>query len=185
VWQELITDPGFVPQHGTREVLYALELLEPASPCPDGKVRTLRPDEFPAWDVLNGAFCSELNLPREPASETRRARFSGGARQGQWWGAFEDAELTSIAALNAVYSATGQVGGVYTARPHRRQGRSRAMMRQLIADAIQVHQLTRLILFTGEDNEVARRMYESLGFTERGAYALLLGTRASRSVGPA
>jgi predicted GNAT family acetyltransferase len=118
-------------------------------------------------------------LPREPTLEERRTRFVGSARQGLWWGAFEGTDLHSVAALNAIHGPMGQVGGVYTGKSRRGQGLASATMRQLSADASQVHHLSRLVLFTGEDNRAARRLYESLGFQERGAYGLLLGTRAS------
>jgi predicted GNAT family acetyltransferase len=179
VWQQLLTEPGFVPMHGTREVLYVLEQPEPVPASADIEVRRLSARDFAAWDALNGAFCTETQLPREADIRARRTRFVGGAAQGLWWGAARGADLVAIAALNAVYGAMGQVGGVYTHAGHRRQGVAGALMRQLISDAVQVHRLGRLSLFTQEDNRAARRLYESLGFEERGDFGLLLGTRGA------
>lgn len=179
VWQQLITEPGFVPVHGGREVLYVLEQPQPFAPSPDIEVRSLTPRDFPGWDALNGAFCEEIQLPREPEIQARRTRFVGGAAQGLWWGAVRGGDLVTIAALNAVYGAMGQVGGVYTHAGHRRQGLAGATMRQLITDALTVHRLSRLTLFTGEDNRAAQHLYESLGFKERGDFGLLSGTRGA------
>jgi predicted GNAT family acetyltransferase len=177
VWQQLLTEPGFVPLHDAREVLYVLDPLPPRTPSLIVQARSLRPDEFLAWDALNSAFCAELSLPREATLEVRQARFAADVQQGRWWGACEGTELRAIAALNAVYGAMGQVGGVYTPAGHRRGGLARATMCKLIADAAQIHHLSRLILFTGEDNRAARALYESLGFREQGAFGLLLGRR--------
>jgi ribosomal protein S18 acetylase RimI-like enzyme len=69
-----------------------------------------------------------------------------------------------------------QIGGVYTAPHLRRQGLSRALMRALIDDAIRLHGLTRLLLFTGENNDAALSLYDSLGFVRVGAFALCFGS---------
>jgi ribosomal protein S18 acetylase RimI-like enzyme len=51
-------------------------------------------------------------------------------------------------------------------------------MRCLMEDSREHHRFDQLILFTGEENYGARRLYESLGFEVAGAYGLLLGARA-------
>lgn len=177
VWRLLRKDPGFVPLTDSREVLYALEPLPgPETLSPAVTARSLVPADFDAWQPLNTAFCVELDLPREESPATQRALFEKRARDGLWWGTFQDNTLVSIACLNAVYRDLGQVGGVYTHPACRRSGLSRTTMTRLIHDAARTHHLRKLVLFTGEDNG-ARRLYESLGFLERGAFALLLGER--------
>jgi predicted GNAT family acetyltransferase len=94
-----------------------------------------------------------------------------------WWGAFDGAQLAAIVALNATYGSLGQVGGVYTRPADRKKGLARAAMRLLMQDSRDYHRFERLILFTGEENHGARRLYETLGFEAVGAYGLLLGTR--------
>ena len=64
---------------------------------------------------------------------------------------------------------------VYTLPAHRKQGLSTAVMQQLMLDAKQLHHIRKLIIFTGETNQSARRVYESLGVTPVGNYALLFG----------
>jgi hypothetical protein len=41
-----------------------------------------------------------------------------------------------------------------------------------------------LVLFTGEENQAARRLYESVGFEAAGAFGLLLGERRVNSRAP-
>jgi ribosomal protein S18 acetylase RimI-like enzyme len=53
-------------------------------------------------------------------------------------------------------------------------------MRWLVCDACNHHRFSKLVLFTGEDNLGARRLYESLGFEVAGAFGLLLGARRPR-----
>ena len=79
-----------------------------------------------------------------------------------------------MAGLNAVHRQLGQVGGVYTVPNRRRLGLSRATMHALVTDSIRVHGLERLILFTGEHNHAARHLYDRLGFSTIGDFALLM-----------
>jgi hypothetical protein len=50
-------------------------------------------------------------------------------------------------------------------------------MELLIEDSWEQHHFRKLILFTGGENQSARRLYESLGFESAGAFGLLLGSR--------
>jgi predicted GNAT family acetyltransferase len=186
IWELLQADPEFVPRHGEKEVLYALAPLRAdaiaAAPGASREisVQSLEPEDFGPWARLNTAYCDELNLPHELSEEQRRARFVASARARLWWGAFHRDTLVAIAGLNASYGSVGQVGGVYTEPGYRQQGLSRATMEALISDCAKVHRFARLILFTGEGNAGARRLYESLGFKEQGAFGLLLGERRSQ-----
>jgi len=109
--------------------------------------------------------------------EGRRAGFETSARNGHWWGGWDGDRLVSIASFNAFSHPAAQVGGVYTIPDCRRQGYSRAVMQVLLRDAVTVHQLTRVILFTGEQAHPARALYESLGFETCGAFGLFFGER--------
>jgi predicted GNAT family acetyltransferase len=44
-------------------------------------------------------------------------------------------------------------------------------------DSVARHRLDRLVLFTGEDNAPARRVYENVGFQPVGHFALMFDTR--------
>ena len=87
-----------------------------------------------------------------------------------------------MAEFNAKAMDLGQVGGVYTTPAHRKKGFAQSVMRQLITDAGKVHQIRKLIIFTGENNQPARRLYESLGVHPIGYYALMFGNNNSLNV---
>lgn len=91
----------------------------------------------------------------------------------------------AIAGLNASFGSMGQIGGVYTRPTHRRGGVATSVMRALHLDACTRLSMDKLILFTGEHNVAARRLYESLGYSEFGHYSLLFGGWRLRVCGPA
>ncbi len=179
LWRLLCASHGLAPTQESREVLYRLTL--PFDGGVDGPeapdVRTLTAGDYPAWDALASAFLREQSLP-VGTPEGRKVGFTQSAINGHWWGVWEADQLVSIASFNAFYRPAGQVGGVYTVPERRRQGLSRAVMRTLLRDATEIHQLTRVILFTGERALPARALYESLGFAAIGAFGLYFGDRA-------
>jgi predicted GNAT family acetyltransferase len=182
IWSLLRADPWFEPGQGTRDVLYRLALdddtVAEQSALPEGlTVRALEGGDFERWERLNTAYLAELHLPLPVVDEAHEAEFARRARARWWWGAFMGPELAATVALNAAYGVVGQVGGVYTRPADRRKGVARAAMRLLVKDASEYHHFEKLILFTGEDNQGARALYESLGFESAGAFGLLLGSR--------
>jgi predicted GNAT family acetyltransferase len=187
LWKLLCVDPRFETTHNLKDVLYRLMLKE--APCAvagsGSNLRLLEAADFVQWERLNRAYFAELSLPLQATLEQRRTDFIVRIRSGLWWGAFDDGqELVSIASLNATYGSLGQVGGVYTRPAERRQGLSRAVMRLLIEDCSQRLKFEKLVLFTGEDNTSARKLYESLGFAAAGAFGLLLGDRRANTRAP-
>jgi predicted GNAT family acetyltransferase len=179
LWNLLRADPRFEMTHHLKDVLYRLMLKDTADPVAGSvQVRLLEAADFVQWERLNTAYFAERSLPLQATLEQRRTDFIMRMRSGLWWGAIDDrGELTSIASLNATYGSLGQVGGVYTRPADRRKGLSHAVMQRLIADCRQRLGFEKLVLFTGEDNMSARRLYESLAFEEAGAFGLLLGDR--------
>jgi RimJ/RimL family protein N-acetyltransferase len=186
LWQLLLADPQFEPTHSAKDALYRFPLSmlpgDAGANAPPGiTVRALGAEDFEQWEPLNAAYLAELYLPPPSPGESRKAEFASRARARLWWGAFDGAQLATIAGLNATYGSIGQVGGVYTRPAERKKGLARAAMRLLMQDSRDYHRFERLILFTGEDNHGARRLYESLGFEAVGAYGLLLGARPPTS----
>ncbi len=183
LWNLLCADPQFEPSHSTKEVLYgrplsAGDLGDGIDAAPGTLVaRPLQAEDFDRWEPLNTAYLAELNLPWQSTLLQRKEEFESRARAHRWWGVFEGEQLVAIAGLNAMYGQLGQVGGVYARFGERRKGLGRVVMRELIRDSLRRHHFERLVLFTGEDNVGARRLYESLGFEAGGAFALFLGTR--------
>jgi ribosomal protein S18 acetylase RimI-like enzyme len=140
-------------------------------------VRALDASDFQQWERLNSAYCAELKLPLPVVDDAHAVEFARRTRAKWWWGAFVGRQLAAIVGLNAAYGTVGQVGGVYARPEDRKKGLARAAMELLIEDSREHHRFTKLILFTGEENLGARRLYESLGFELAGAFGLLLGSR--------
>jgi uncharacterized protein len=182
LWELLRADPRFEPGLASRDVLYRLALAGRAAsghpPLPaQVAVRPLDAGDFEQWERLNTAYCAELNLPLPVVDAAHEAEFARRTRARWWWGAFAGAQLAAIVGLNAAYGAVGQVGGVYARPADRKKGFARAAMELLVEDGRDYHRFEKLILFTGEENHPARRLYESMGFQEAGAFGLLLGSR--------
>jgi predicted GNAT family acetyltransferase len=186
LWKLLRAAPRFEPTHALKDVLYRLMLGGTSRNVdPSITVRTLDARDFVQWERLNTAYFAELSLPLQATLEQRRTDFMVRIRSGLWWGAFDDDyELVSIAALNATYGSLGQVGGVYTRPEHRNKGLARAVMQLLVEDCYERLGFERLVLFTGEDNAAARRLYESIGFEPAGTFGLLLGDRRANIRAP-
>ncbi len=175
IWSILRERPSFKEIYACKEILQARALTDAAaSPLAVPHVRRLQPDDFDQWDALNDAFAREEGLPRHGTPAERKALFDDGTRAGRWWGYFEDDRLSATAGLNALYKHIGQVGGVYTVPERRGLGLSTTIMKTLMADAVRVHGLRRLVLFTGDHNRAARRVYDRLGFATIGDFALLM-----------
>ena len=163
----------------SREPMYRLQLDKGADSL-ETRVRPLRPEDFGAWEPLNTAYLHEEQLPLQGSLEERQENFAAAASTGRWWGLWEDDELTAIGGLNAVYKDIGQVGGLYTIPGKRRAGLATTLMQKLIDDSANALALSKLILFTGDTNIAAQRLYESLGFNRMGDFALLFGTPSER-----
>jgi RimJ/RimL family protein N-acetyltransferase len=185
LWRLACSDPRLEPTQTEKDVLFSLALhAGPLAIAPSGGspfVRELVPADFEHWEPLNTAYLAELHLPLELTPQQRRDEFESSARAHRWWGAFDGDRLVAIAGLNAAYGHVGQVGGVYCRPEERRKGLSAAVMRRLIGDSRTRHRFERLVLFTGDGNIGARRLYESLGFQAGGAFGILLGTRRTHA----
>jgi RimJ/RimL family protein N-acetyltransferase len=184
LWQLLRADPRFEPTLSAKDLLYRLPLSAARreairAPAPGIAVRALDPEDFEQWERLNTAYLTELHLPLPTPEEQRKAEFVSRSHARLWWGAFDGPRLVATVGLNATYGSLGPVGGVYTPPEGRKQGLARAAMSLLIEECRDHHGFEKLILFTGEDNQGARRLYESLGFEPAGAFGLLLGSRRS------
>jgi predicted GNAT family acetyltransferase len=174
IWAILQTYSGFEEVYHAKEILQTLDLTPATATTRNPHVRSLTPQDFGHWDDLNRAFCAEEGLPMQGTRGEREALFRRNADAQLWWGYVQDGRLCAMAGLNAMYETLGQVGGVFTAPDRRRRGMSRAVMMALLADSASVHGLERVILFTGHHNHAARHLYETLGFTTIGDFALLM-----------
>lgn len=136
------------------------------------------PEDFSVWRPLNLGCIWEQKLPNELSDDQVKDLFIWRAKQGFVWGLFVDDKLVTVAELNAKALDLGQVGGVYTSADYRGQGLAKALMRQLMRDAKERHEIRKLMIFTDERNQAARKVYESLGAKQVGYFAILFGKPA-------
>ncbi len=158
----------------SKEILYSIELAKQQI-GDEPNVRFLLPSDYAQWEPMRAEYLKEEGLPNDLEPHQKRELFLEKVEKQISWGYFLQGQLVAMAELNAKAMDLGQVGGVYTAPLHRKKGFARAVMRQLIRDSLRVHRIRKLIIFTGENNLAARKLYESLGVHPIGYYALMFG----------
>lgn len=176
IWDLLRAEGRVTETIASKELLYRLSLARewPEQAC-GLVVRMLVPEDHDQWHRLSEQFQQELGLPVQGDRAQREAGYVRSSRLGHWWGAFDGAELVSLSGIIALHKPVAQIGGVFTIPERRRRGINRAVLTKLAADSRSLHHLDRLILFTSEDNVIARRLYESLGFDRVGYFGLFFG----------
>jgi predicted GNAT family acetyltransferase len=171
VWDLLCADGCLRETVASKEVFYRLNLAGSVAPVASvADVRMLTGHDHDLWEPVCVAFQHETGEPVLGSREQRKAAFERSSALGHWWGAFENEQLVSIAAVIALHAPVAQIGAVFTIPERRRLGISRAVMTRLILDSRDVHRLARLCLFTEERNTPARQLYESLGFERFGHF---------------
>lgn len=179
---------GWAATSISKEQLYFLKLsdvkhknmfLKPGLP-----IKFLTETNFKEWDVLNHKYLKEVNLPVEGSIKKRKQIFKEAVKNKNIWGLFLNKKLISIGAYNTKYKDIGQMGGVFTIPEQRGKGYSTLCMKQIIPDSKKVHQLNSLILFTGEKNIPAQKLYKSLGFKQLGDFGLIFGSQSRQEKGP-
>lgn len=175
---EFLKGKGLITKevYTSKEILYSADLLQLCFEK-EQLVRFLTPDDINQWLPLRRNYIQEMKFPGGESEEELCKEFQMKVKDKISWGLFLGDRLISIADLNARAFDLGQVGGVYTLPEYRKQGFSTAVMRQLMHDASRIHQIRKLIIFTGEANFSARKVYESLGVSPFGHYALLFGKK--------
>ncbi len=166
---------SFKPSYESKEILYKYDLKRnDSSLVHDQRVRLLKNSDFLIWNPLSLAYLKELGLKDDLSEAQRKMDFDERTKAKVWWGLFEGEELRSISALNSCRESVGQVGGVFTPKSLRRKGYSRSTMRHMLKDCIDIHKHRKNILFTGEEDIPAQKLYESLGYQNIGYFALIL-----------
>jgi len=167
---------GWRPSLASKEILYRLTLSHARLRGDrNTTVKLLTGEDEVQWEELTTAFVKEERLPLQGTEEQRKAAFLRSCRLNHWWGAWDGDLIVSLAGITALHERTAQLGGVFTRPAYRRRGLNRAVLERLITDARDHQGLSRLFLFTGEDNVAARQMYESLGFERFGYFGLFFG----------
>lgn len=158
----------------SKEILYSIDLYKhDFSSQPN--VRLLTEADYIQWKPLRLDYLIEEGLPNDLTDKQLLDQFLEKVKKRIMWGLFLNNTLVSIADLNAKALDLGQVGGVYTVPSFRQRGYSRSVMQQLLLDAKELHKIRKLIIFTGEQNFPAQKLYNSLEVSQVGYFALLFG----------
>lgn len=158
----------------SKEILYGIDLYKHDF-LPQPHVRLLTEADYILWKPLRLDYLIEEGLPNDLTDKQLLDQFLNKTQKKITWGLFLNNTLVSIADLNAKALDLGQVGGVYTMPSFRQRGYSKSVMKQLLKDAKELHKIRKLIIFTGEKNFPAQKLYNSLGVSQIGYFALLFG----------
>lgn len=159
----------------SKEINYRLNLNEWQKP-ETKNVRLLVSENYVKWKSLRLDYLREQNLPSDLYEKDMYDYYIEKCLNSMLWGLFIDSQLISIAGLNARTDKLATVGGVYTVPDRRRKGLAKTLMEQLIYDSKHKLFLQKLIIFTGEKENInAQKLYESLGCCKVGYMALFFG----------
>ncbi|MDC0980420.1 GNAT family N-acetyltransferase, partial [Bdellovibrionales bacterium] len=168
-------NPEFEPSFNSKEILYKLDLNDASeSLVHNDRVRFLNESDFDQWLPLSKDYNLELGVPSDLTEDQQRKDFSIRTTDKTWWGMFSGETLLSIAALNSNGERVGQVGGVFTPEEQRRKGYSKATMLHMLKDCREIHGHSKSILFTGETDIPAQKLYEAISYKKIGYFALIL-----------
>lgn len=154
----------------SKEYLYRLGSLSSFEAMPGA--RLLGPEDFDQWLPIRRAYTKEEGLKDNLSDQQIKDLYIRYSAMKEYWGFFEKDQLVATAGLNARAMDIGQVGGVYTIPALRNRGISRRLLGHLLRDCQEIHGLRRMVLFTGEENKPAQRVYEKLGFQKIGRFGL-------------
>lgn len=167
--------PSYSPSYEGKDILYSYQLSNADNKLRhDPRVRHLRSQDFSQWLEFSRAYRAELSMPEDLTEEQQRKSFESQIANGAWWGLFEGEKLLSRTALNSKGEKIGQVGGVFTPRELRQRGYAKATMFHMLKDCRDLHGHVKSILFTGETDIAAQKLYESMGYGRIGDFALIL-----------
>ena len=158
----------------SKEVLYRLPKLDKTVHPTSYDVRYLQKGDFPQWKPMRLSYEKDTGLSTTQSGEKLKDMFDGLTEKKLLWGIFDGSKLIGTAALNSIAMDIGQVGGVFTSPEYRQKGVGTQVMKTLHADSAADHKLSKMILFTGENNIGAQKLYESLGYLKTGYFGLFL-----------
>jgi len=160
--------------YSSREILYTFAPNKDDFPdIPNGELFTS--EEFNIYNTFTEQFYIDQHLPNNSSLEVRQERFKANLKDKSIWNLKVNDEIVSMAGLNAKYENISQIGGVFTPKRYRNKGYSQLCMKNLIHDCLYKQGINKLILFTGDDNIPAQKVYESVGFNRIGHYGMYFG----------
>ncbi|MEO1232030.1 MAG: GNAT family N-acetyltransferase [Myxococcota bacterium] len=156
----------------SREILYALDLHAMTLPelGEELSARIAGPADLPVLVPWRREYERGLGL-FEASDAELRDRLAQTLEAGDTWILERGDVPVATTGFNARLPDAVQIGGVFTPA----EERSRGYGRQVVARSLEAERakgVTRAILFTGTDNQPARRAYEALGFESIGTYGL-------------
>jgi hypothetical protein len=159
----------------SKEILYTIDLYKHDF-LPQPNVRLLTEADYIQWKPLRLDYLIEEGIPNDLTDKQLLDLFIDKTKKKITWGLFLNNTLVvTIADLNAKALDLGQVGGVYTMPSSRQRGYCKSVMKQLLLDAKELHKIRKMIIFTGDKNFPAQKLYKSLGVLQIGYFALLFG----------
>ncbi|MFK8138162.1 MAG: GNAT family N-acetyltransferase [Bdellovibrionales bacterium] len=167
-------NPGFDTLLKSKEFLFKINLKMKTSEFVHCRsVRHLLESDFEAWFNCHLSYNEELHLPNQLSKEQIREDYLLRTQNNGIWGYFDDNKLISTCGLNSNTSDVGQVNGVFTIKEFRRKGLSRSTMLHMLKDCRDDLNHRKSILFTGEKDLPAQKLYDSIGYERIGSFALI------------
>ena len=137
-------------------------------------VRPLTPADAEAYRAVRlRALCEQPpafgSLPEDEPNLSETAARLAQSDDRSFFGAFQDEQLIGIIRLSR-YSALNEkhrayIAGLYVLPPFRRSGCGRALIRQALSRAANLPGIRRVNLTVVTQQEVAIRLYQSIGFS--------------------
>lgn len=163
--------------HKAKESLMTIDLTKMENFECDPRCRFLTKEDFSQFYTCRSMYCEELGLEILP-EKVEEKQFATRCDDKREWGLFIKKDnsdfLISNASLNTKTENSAMVGGVYTRKEYRRLGYSKMLMKRLMKDVRDVHNLNKIILFTVPDSP-AEKLYKSLGFKRIGYFGMFFG----------
>ena len=168
--------PCYKPIYESQEILYSYELkLNDSYLVYDQRVRLLNKSDFNQWIEQDKAYMHELNIPDDLELKQKKVDFTRRVLNQSLWGMFDNSILVSQVGLNSKGERIGQIGGVFTPLNFRRKGYAKITMSHVLKDCRDLHGHNKNILFTGQTDIPAQKLYESIGYRQVALFALILG----------
>jgi predicted GNAT family acetyltransferase len=158
----------------SKEILYSLDLTQ-TFPQNQYEVRSLEKSDYLNWKQLRLLDYEETKIPLNISEEQMYNLYVVKSNQKLIWGCFLHHQMVAKAEIIARSIDMGVLGGVYTIPKFRKKGIAKSLLHQLIEDLRMQHNFRKLIIFTGQHNTAARRLYESLNAQHVGYISLLFG----------
>lgn len=167
--------PSFNKVLSKKSILFELVLSDLSHIDTNFNIRYLESSDYAEWNRLNKDLLSEQDLNQNEDESDKYQRFLENTKQKYLFGLFVDNKLVSTASFVSCVGKIGQIGDVFTIPEMRKRGLAKKLVYQLILDGKINKHLEKVILFTGEDNYAAIRLYENIGFKRIGYFGLFFG----------